>query len=500
MISPDQQAQILRYYHAERWRVGTIATQLGLHRDTVRRVLTQAGLPLIVPKQQRPSMVDPYLPFILQTLKQFPELTAARLYEMVRQRGYAGSPSRFRHVIACHRPRPAAEAYLRLRTLPGEQAQVDWAHCGHIQIGQARRPLMAFVMVLSWSRHTYLHFFMNANTASFLQGHVQAFDHWGAVPRVVLYDNLKSAVLERQGPAIRFNPVLLSLASHYHFEPRPVAPFRANEKGRVERTIRYIRDSFLAGRHITSLADLNEQALAWCAEVAGARRCPESKDMSVMQAFEHERTHLLTLPETTFNAEEVVAVKVGKTPYVRFDLNDYSVPHDQVQRALSLRATATEVRILNGQDVVAAHVRSYDRGQQIEREEHVKDLADRKRTARHHRASDRLLQALPDCAKLLTLAAERGEPIARTAGALSDLLDRYGVEQMRLAVADALRRKVPHPNAVRLALERQRHESQTPVPLGVALPDHIRQRDQPVTPHSLDTYNTLLETPDADTQ
>jgi len=186
MISPEQQAQILRFFHAERWRVGTIATQLGLHRDTVARVLAQAGLPLIV-TNPRPSMIDPYLPFVRESLKQYPKLTASRLHGMVRQRGYKGSLSQFRHLVARHRPRPAPEAYLRLRTLPGEQAQCDWAHFGHLQFGQARRPLMAFVMVLSWSRQTYLRFFLNANTASFIRGHVGAFEAWQGVPRVVLY-------------------------------------------------------------------------------------------------------------------------------------------------------------------------------------------------------------------------------------------------------------------------------------------------------------------------
>jgi transposase-like protein len=124
-ISTDTQAQILRYYHAERWRIGTIATQLGVHHGTVRRVLTQAGLPRtsIAP---RPSRIDPYLPFIRETLAQFPTLTARRLYVMVQERGYPGGPDHFRHLVALHRPRPKAEAYLRLRTLPGEQAQVDW--------------------------------------------------------------------------------------------------------------------------------------------------------------------------------------------------------------------------------------------------------------------------------------------------------------------------------------------------------------------------------------
>jgi transposase len=127
-ISAELEAQILRYYHVERWRPRTIARQLHVHKGTVARVLAQAGLPRI--GRTRPSRIDPYLPFILTTLEKFPTLAASRLYGMVRERGYGGGPDHFRHVIACHRPRRKAEAYLRLRTLPGEQGQVDWAHFG----------------------------------------------------------------------------------------------------------------------------------------------------------------------------------------------------------------------------------------------------------------------------------------------------------------------------------------------------------------------------------
>ena len=133
-IPPDLEAQILRYYHVEKWRVGTIARQLHVHHGTVARVLAQAGLPRIGPPARR-SQVEPYLPFIHQTLEKFPTLTASRLYAMVCERGYRGSGDHFRHLIACHRPRPAAEAYLRLRSLPGEQGQVDWGHFGHLMIG-----------------------------------------------------------------------------------------------------------------------------------------------------------------------------------------------------------------------------------------------------------------------------------------------------------------------------------------------------------------------------
>ena len=249
-----------------------------MHRDTVRQVLAQSCVlrPQLTP---RPSQADAYLPFILETLKQFPTLAASRLHVMVRERGYAGGADYFRHFVARHRPRPVAEAYLRLRTLPGEQAQADWAHCGHLMIGRAKRPLMAFVMVLSYSRRIFLRFSLNARMDSFQRGHVLAMQTWGGVPRVVWVDNLKSAVLERAGDAIRFNPQMLAFAAHYRFELRPVAVARGNEKGRVERSIRYIRDAFLAARALTDVDDLNAQALQWCESEAATRRWPQDDSL-----------------------------------------------------------------------------------------------------------------------------------------------------------------------------------------------------------------------------
>jgi transposase len=184
-ISKAIQAKILRYHFVEHWRVGTIATQLGIHHSTVARVLSQAGSPK-AERTARVSIVDPYVPFILETLKQYPKLTAARLYGMVKVRGYDGGPSHFRQRIAELRPRPPAEAYLRLKTLPGEQGQVDWGHFGHVEIGRARRPLMAFVMVLSWSRQIFLRFYLNQQMANFLHGHVAAFEAFEGIPKTLL--------------------------------------------------------------------------------------------------------------------------------------------------------------------------------------------------------------------------------------------------------------------------------------------------------------------------
>jgi transposase len=493
-ISPELKAQILRYHHAERWPVGTISAQLGVHRESVMRVLTQTGATPIVPAQ-RASGVTPYLPFIEQTLKQFPNLTASRLHTMVSERGYTGGPDHFRHIIARHRPRPAAQAYLRLRTLPGEQGQCDWGHFGHLQIGQARRPLMAFVMVLSWSRRIFLRFFLGAHMENFVRGHVQAFESWGHVPRIILYDNLKSAVLERKGQAIRFNPTLLSLSAHYRFEARPVAPARGNEKGRVERSIRYIRTAFFEGRTFDGIDDLNAQADAWVAGAASARRCPEDTQLSVQQAFDQETAHLMDLPAIPFGCDEICGVTAGKTPYVRFDLNDYSIPHTHAQRSLTVHANLREVRILDAQKLLVSHPRCWDKDQQIEVETHVQDLVQHKRGARAHRDTDRLVHALPQVQDLLTQAAKRGEPLGRIARELQELLEVHGQAQMTAAIADALGRGVPHPHAVRLALERQR-SAQTPPPLGVALSAHAKARDIAVRPHSLDGYDRLTQESD----
>jgi transposase len=490
VVTPELRAQILRLYLAEHWRVGTIARQLHLHRDTVRRVLAISSVLRALPTEP-PRLIDPFVPFIKETLAKFPTLAASRLYAMVQERGYGGGSSHFRHLVAPLRPRPAAEAYLRLRTLPAEQAQVDWAHMGHVVVGRAKRPLMAFVMVLSYSRRIFLHFSLNAQMDNFLRGHVLAFEAWGGVPRVILSDNLKSAVLERLGNAIRFNPDYLAFAAHYRFEPRPVAVARGNEKGRVERSIRYIRDNFFAARVYTDVADLNAQAKAWTDGPAFGRPWPEGELLTVRQAFESESPSLMALPMDAYPVDARVEVQVAKTPYVRFDLNDYSIPHTHVRRTVTVVANAERVRVLDGATVLAEHVRSYDKGEQVEITAHVDALIERKRGARQHRGISQLTQAIPSMADFLARAATKGHHLASMTRVLGQMLDHYGAQAMQDAVVEALRRDVPHHNAVRLALERARQERRDSPLVVPQLSERAQRMDVTVKPHRLDTYDEL---------
>jgi transposase len=492
MIGKDREAEILRLHHAEKWPVGTISAQVGHHHSTVRRVLAQAGLAAGL-VSIRPSIADAYVPFIIEILAKYPRLGANRIYVMVKERGYRGGPDHFRTIVARHRPRPPAEAFLRLRTLPGEQAQVDWACFGKIRIGNAERPLMCFVMVLSYSRRIFLRFFIGAAMPVFLRGHVEAFIYFGGVVRVALYDNLKSAVLERVGNLIRFHPTLLALAGHYRYEPRPVAPARGNQKGRVERAIRYVREAFFAGRTFVDLDDLNAQALAWADGEASDRRCPEDRTRTVREVFAEERDRLMLLPDDTFPCDERVEVEVGKTPYIRFDLNDYSIPHEYVRRTLVVVASTSQVRVLSGMDVIATHPRSYDRGQQIEDAAHIEALVEQKRQGREHRLLDRLYHAVPRSRELLKIVAERGGNIGRTTFNLARLLDAHPAEDVNAAVAEALTRDTPHVGAVRQVLDRARAARGEPPPLGLHLPDSPRLENLVVRPHALSTYDQLAK-------
>ena len=494
-INKATEAKILRYHFVEQWKVGTIATQLGIHHSVVDRVLAQAGLPK-VERSLRSSIIDPYLPFITETLNEFPSLTAARLYEMAQQRGYPGGPSQFRHRISQLRPRKQPEAYLRLKTLPGEQAQVDWGHFGHLQIGRAKRPLMAFVMVLSWSRQIFLRFYLNAQMENFLRGHVEAFETWNGLPKVLLFDNLKSAVLERQGDAIRFHPTLLALSAHYRFEPRPVAVARGNEEGRVERAIRYIRDNFFAGRHWQTLDELNAQADEWCQGVSADRSCPDNFGLSVRDAFCQEQPSLLALPDNPFDTRERLQLRARKTPYIRFDLNDYSIPHQQVQKTLSVHADLVSVRIVDGDELIAVHPRCFGQGEQVELESHINALWLSKTRARLHRGQDRLSQASDRIPELLQQSVDRGHVLKTTVKLLNEYLDHYGRDELHSAVEEALSHQSPYPQAVAQILERRRDEQQKPPPLAVAVPEKVKHLN--IKPARMADYDQLYQLPKGD--
>lgn len=492
--TPEIEAEIIRLFSAEGWRRGTIAKQLGLHHSVVTRVL--AANAVTFARQQRISKLDPYLPFIQETLEKYPRLNAARLHQMVKQRGFTGSKDYFRHYIKRIRPKPKGEAFLRLTTLPGEQGQVDWGCFGKLKIGNAERRLLAFVMVLSWSRRMFVRFYLGDHTANFLRGHVEAFEHWQSLPRELLYDNLKTAVVERIDSAIRFNSDLLKLSAHYRFAPHPVPVARPTSKGRVERAIQYVRSSFFAARQFDDLDDLNRQATQWCINEASERRCPGNKMLTVEEAFELERPSMLRLPDTPYPVYDRKPVSIGKTPYARFDGNDYSVPHEFARRTLLVEATVDRVSIVDGIDVIAEHPRSYDKDLVIECGSHVDALISEKRNASKATGMNRLLNVTPSSSQFFKLAAERGHNMGRLTQSLIGYLELYGSSELEAALNESLSAGTIHTEALRHILERRRLARGLPPPISYRPLKGRTSNDVIVTPKSLNTYDQLLQPED----
>lgn len=492
MLAAETVAEIRRLYYAEHWRIGTIASQLGVHPDGVRRALrSEPGAR--PPRSRRRRLIDPFLPWLIETLERYPRLHATVLHRMLRERGFAGGVVQLRREVRPLRP-SRRQVFVRMTYLPGEAAQVDWADFGCVKIGRAKRRLSAFLMTLCYSRALYVEFFFDQALANFLRGHVHAFEHFAGVTRRVATDNLRSVVLERRGEQVRFHPRYLELAGHYCFDPQPCHVRASQEKGRVERSVRFLRESFFAAHGFTTLATLNDNVRRWTEEVAGGRRWPDDDARTVAEVFaEDERARLLALPRHRLDTSERTTVRSEKLLWVRFDRNDYSIPPATVGRELTLIATATEVRIFDGLIEIASHSRSYDQGKRITDKTHTEALLAQKRGAAAGAVDSALRLAVPEVKAFLDAAFPHYRRAALLTAPLTRLLELYGPEALRAALAEALARNTPTLASVEYLLEKHRREHQRRPPLSVDLTDRPELAALHVQPHALSAYDQLAK-------
>ena len=490
-ITPDQETEIRRLYSAEHWKVGTIAHQLRVHHDVVRRVLgvlsKRKRKRKTLTKTPKPRHCDAYREFIDQQLAQYPRLRATRLYDMIRSRGYAGSVRTLRSLVAHIRPVPQAEVFLRLQLLPGEQAQVDWAHVGTLAVPGGERPLWVFLIVLAYSRALWAELVFELTADSLCRSLVRASTYFGGTSRQWLFDNPKSVVLERHGDAARFHPDLLQLAGHYHVQPRLCAVRKANQKGRVERAVRYLRERFFAGRRITDLAAGNRELACFLEDIALPRPHPEFKDRSVAQVLAEERLHLLALPATAPTTDRMLSVRVDKTATVHFDTNLYSVPPGGTGKLLTLVASDTQVRVLDAGAELARHARCWGRRQLLEIPEHRAEILKLKRAAQELKGRDRLRALVPDIDQLYGRWLEGGRSLRHMTAQTNKLADLYGEAIFTEAVADIIARGLHDPGALAQWCEQKRRALTRPVPVEIVLNPHVPDRD--VIPHDLEDYD-----------
>jgi transposase len=486
-MSDERQAEVRRLYYAEHWKVGTIVNELDEHHEAVERVL---GLREKHARARAPqeTLLDPYKALVQEHLERHPRLRATRLFDMIEGRGYEGSERAVRRYVATVRPKPAKEAFLSLDALPGEQAQVDWGHVGTIPVAGGKRALWVFVMVLAHSRAIWAELVLDLTVYSLLRSLSRAVAFFEGTPRTFLFDNPKIVVLERHGAAIRFHPLLLSLCGSYCVSPRLCGVRKPQQKGGVERAIRYLKERFFAARRISSLARGNDELITFLATKAMSRMHPRLAGRTVSSVYADEKRSLLRLPASLPVTDEILPVAVDKTAFVRFDGNRYSVPPESVTTgSLTLVADDVQIRLLDGETEVARHARVWGRHQSIEKPEHRAALIAQKRGAAEGKGRDRLRAEIPAIDALLSRWVEDGRNVGSLTARTLSLLDLYGATVVAAAVADVLARGVADIGALALACERLRKGRGEPVPIPMSLGDHVQDRD--VLPHDLGGYD-----------
>ena len=329
--------------------VRQIARLTGHARNTVRAILKAEGLR---PPQtrQRSTKLDGHHGYLRE--RAATGLSAVRLLGELQARGYIGGIHAVRRFLAQieRRQQAAARATVRYETGPGEQAQVDWKHVGAFRDAQGRAvTITAFVMVLSFSRAIFVKFVTSMSLPVLIDCHLEAFAFFGGVPASILYDNMKQV---RQGPQ-RWNPAFLDFAAHGGFEPKTHRPYRPRTKGKVERAIRYLDQSFLLGSTFADLAELNARGLHWCRRTANTR-IHATTQRRPDELLAVELPHLAPAARLRPYAP-AAARKVGAESLVSFQGGRYSVPPEHVGARVAVQSLGGKITVKLGALIIAEH-------------------------------------------------------------------------------------------------------------------------------------------------
>lgn len=352
----------------EGFTISEIARKRGLDRKTVRRHLNcPIQPPVYGPRPPRDTLLDPYKAYLQSRVSEHDGLSATRLLRDIRPLGYTGSYSTLTDFLRDIRPVELGGYERRFETPPGRQAQVDFAQfkVRFLSEPEITRVIWLFTMILGHSRYLFGQFVWRQTLDVVVRCHIEAFVEFGGVPEQVLYDRMKTAVLGEPEPGnIIFHPTLLSLAAHYGFTPKACRPYRAKTKGKIERPYRYVRQDFFLAGEFEDMSDLNQQFAHWRSHIAHPRQHGTTKRI-VQEAFREEQPSLLSLPAGVFNDVLTMERRVTRDGMVSVDGNLYSIPDTTKTRQVQIERTATELRILHENIVIANHPLISGRGERV---------------------------------------------------------------------------------------------------------------------------------------
>lgn len=487
MITSEQRSEIRRLFYVKHFSANAISLSLGIHRDTVLRALEVRKFE----REAASSELDRFTQKIKETLELYPKLHGSRIHMMLKEQGYTGSLRHLRRRLQTMRKPFKERFYVKSEYIPGECAQVDWGHFGTLRVGKAERKLSAFVMTLAWSRRMFVCFTFDQKIETLLACHREAFLAFGGVPRSILYDNMKTVVTERLGSQVRYHETLLDFSQHWLFEPSVCAPYQPQSKGRVERSIRYLRGSFFEARKITDIRTLNTEAHTWCKSEALERNWPDDPSRKVADAFLDEQKVLLSLPEITPTLPRKLSAKADRYGYIHFDRNLYSVPATAVSLQLTLWIYEDEISITSGNDEIARHRRSYDAGERVEEKEHRDEINSYTSKPRISHFVAKLSEDLPGLQPLMRQWIEFHLDTKALVNFVSKAKALHGSDLIQKVIQRAFESRASRvEDLARLLHEDLQNYDSSPA-INLLLPENAEVRDLFIKSHDLDTYDQL---------
>ena len=431
MIAYQTYCQIRQLSTESKLTFRQIARELKLDLKTVRKWAKRESFQK-APAPRRESKLDAFKGQIVRLLERH-DYSARQIFQQIKESGYGGRYTVVKDFVRQVRPKPKP-AFLTLHFEPGECAQVDWGCAGSIPVGSTRRRLSFFLMVLAYSRKMYLEFTLAETMEHFLSCHQHAFDYFGGVTRQVWVDNCKVAVLSRSADLIVFNPRYLDFAHHHGFEIRACGIRKPHEKGRVENGVGYVKKNFLHGLELSDFKIVNPAARSWLDTVANLRVHGQTQK-TPQELFAQEK--LKPLHPLAYESALVESARVNSQFRIKFDANAYSVPCQYASSKLTLKRFADRLLIYDADNLVAEHVRSYDRNQDFELPDHVQPLLLERKKARDQKLFLRFLGLSAKAQEYYRQLQQRRLNPKHHVQKIVALSELYGIDAVARALDDA---------------------------------------------------------------
>jgi len=433
-----------------------IAREMRLGRDTVKKYLANPEV-TIAAKKPKVSKLDAYCEMTDSLLEEHPFIQAPVVLQRLQENGFDGQITIVRDYLRKRREKVLKnrQVFIRFESAPGRQMQVDWGHFDALSYGATKRKLYALAVIESYSRMLYVQFTHSQRQEVLHQALLNAFRFFGTSPEEIVVDNMLTAVTERWGRLIRFNDAFLDFLRPFKITPVACNIRSPQEKGKIERSIQYIRQNFWPARTFADLMDVQNQVNQWRDTVANVRihqttgEKPQDRFAKIIPR---------PLPEGLPDCRETETVLVHKDFAVIFDGNQYTAPPWTVGKHLTLKADFNTITLYHLQKQVTAHFRSWERKQRIELPSHREQVKKLQNKLWRQRDIALLSSLCPEAVDYLSAIAEARQPVQKTAAILLTLKDKYGEEALVCAVRKAIAHKAYGAEYIRNIL----HQESTP--------------------------------------